>query len=366
LSVSQVSGSKRRQTGAARTWQISKSRFPGAYLPACFEGKAYVDVGKYNTALDVGTGTKLTSLSGTYPLINKNIVEFRGYAQANGAGYYQMDVHIADIIRTLFYVEFATLNSQSIMAGFTNGRYNAADVATADEAAANRIVVANATAGYFVVGQAISCGTTLGGNEIFYGRTITSITVVDASNQALNFDGAAANITTGNFVYSTGWKSGFSASITAKSGSPTHLTSGAYPCMYRGIENPWGNVWQFIDGLNINDNQAWVCRIPASYASNLFAAPYTQLSYVCKNTNGYPVSMGFDPANPFANLPTEIGGDAITYYSDYYYQDSGQKIALLGGAWSYGADDGVSFWSLVGASSDADVRIGGRLIKAGA
>src|SRR3990172_7483439 len=349
--------------GAARTWRISSKPFGNAYLPACFANAAYVDVGKYNAALDVGTGTKLTSISGSYPLINKNIVEFRGYAQANGAGYYQMDVHVADIIRTLFYVEFSTLNSQSIMAGLSAGAYAAGHTATAAETAVNRIVVANATAALFVVGQTIGVGTSLGGNEVISNRTVTSIDVYDASNKAITVDGAAFNIAVGNIIYSLGWKSGFSSGIVAKSGSPTHATNGLYPCMYRGIENPWGSVWQFIDGLNINENQAWVCRTPADYASNLFAAPYVQLSYVCKNANGYPISMGLDPANPFANLPSEVGGGSTTYYSDYYYQAAGQRMALLGGAWNYGAAAGLSYWSLADASSNAHIRIGGRLLK---
>ena len=351
--------------GAARTWRISSKPFGNAYLPACFANASYVDVGKYNAALDVGTGTKLTSISGSYPLINKNIVEFRGYAQANGAGYYQMDVHVADIIRTLFYVEFATLNSQSIMAGLSAGAYAAGHTATAAETAVNRIVVANATAALFVVGQTIGVGTSLGGNEVISNRTVTSIDVYDASNKAITVDGAVFNIAVGNIIYSLGWKSGFSSSIVAKSGSPTHATNGLYPCMYRGIENPWGSVWQFIDGLNINENQAWVCRTPADYASNLFAAPYVQLSYVCKNANGYPISMGLDPANPFANLPSEVGGGATTYYSDYYYQATGQRIAFLGGSWGYGTVAGLSYWYLGNASSDAGISLGGRLIKGG-
>ena len=347
--------------GAARTWRISSRPFGAAYLPACFANASYVDVGKYNASLS--GANKLESLSGKYPLVSKNIVEFRGYAQANGAGYYQMDVHVADIIRTLFYVEFATLNSQAIMAGFTAGRYNAADTATVAENAVNRIVVTNATAALFNVGQTVSVGTSLGGNQIFYGRTITSIDVYDASNKAITVDGAAFNIAVGNIIYSTGWKSGFSSSIVAKSGSLTHNTNGSWPCVYRGIENPWGSVWQFVDGLNINENQAWVCRTPADYASNLFAAPYAQLSYVCKNANGNPVSMGFDPANPFANLPSEVGGDSTTYYSDYYYQTAGQRIAFLGGDWSYGALAGLSCWRLVYVSSTASLSVGGRLLK---
>jgi len=347
--------------GAARTWRISSKPFGNAYLPACFANAAYVDVGKYNASLS--GANKLESLSGKYPLYNKNIVEFRGYAQANGAGYYQMDIHVVDILTVLFYIEFATLNSQSIMAGLSAGAYAAGHTATVDENAVNRIIVANATAALFVVGQTIGVGTSLGGNQVISNRTVTSIEVYDASNKAITVDGAAFNVAIGNIIYSLGWKSGFSSSIVAKSGSPTHNTNGLYPCMYRGIENPWGSVWQFIDGLNINENQAWVCRTPADYASNLFAAPYVQLSYVCKNANGYPISMGLDPANPFANLPSEVGGGSTTYYSDYYYQTTGQRIALLGGSWVDGAFAGLSCWFLHFASSGASIRFGGRLLK---
>jgi hypothetical protein len=321
---------------------------------------SYVDVGKYNASLS--GANKLESKSGTYPLINKTIVEFRGYAQANGAGYQQMDIHVVDILQTLFYVEFATLNSQAIMAGWTTGTMDAGNVATATEAAANRVVVANATAALFVVGQAISCGAGVWDISKFYGRTITSITVVDGSNKALDFDGAAVDIATGNVVWSSGWKSGFSASIVAKSGAPTHLTNGLYPCMYRGIENPWGNVWQFIDGVNINDLQAWVCRTPSDYASNLFAAPYEALSYVNYNAYDWVSAMGFDPSHPYANLPT-AGGGGGAYYSDYYYQDVGQRIALLGGDWYAGTAAGLSCWALNSDSSAAALNIGGRLLK---
>jgi hypothetical protein len=342
------------------TWRTSKSSFSATcYVPKCFGADGYAYIGKYNASLS--GANKLESLSGKFPLVNKTIVEFRGYAQANGAGYQQMDIHAVDMLQTLFMVEFATLNSQSIMAGFTVGAYLATHTATATEAAANRVVVANATAALFVVGQTISCGTTLGGNEVFTNRLVTSISVVDASNKALNFDGAAVNIATGNIVYSMGWKSGFSAGIAAKSGAPTHLTSGLYPMMYRGIENFYGSVWQFVDGINVNDNQAWVCPTPASYASNLFAAPYLQLGYVNKNADGYAVSMGYDPAYPYAQLPIITSGSDSTYYSDYYYQATGQRIAFLGGRWGSGTYAGAFYWHLSNASSSANIGFSGRL-----
>jgi hypothetical protein len=228
---------KKTAIDAARIWQISAGYFPGAYLPECFVGKSYVDVGKYNASLD-GGGTKLESKSGTFPLVNKNIVQFRTYAQANGAGYQQMDIHVVDLIRTLFYIEFATLNSQSIMAGFTSGQYNAAHTATVNENAVNRVIVANAVAAVYFAGQTIGLGTSLGGEQIFANRVITSIDVYDASNKAITVDGAAFNVAIGNIIYNKGWRSGFSSSIIAKSGSLVSNSSGKYSCKYRGIENP--------------------------------------------------------------------------------------------------------------------------------
>lgn len=332
---------KKTAVGAARTWQISRGYFSGAYLPSCFANAAYVDVGKYVANLN---GTKLESKSGTYPLVSKNIVDFRTYAMNNGTGYYQMDIHAVDLIRTLFYIEFATLNSQSIMAGFTSGQWNTAHTATVNENAVNRVIVANATAAVYFAGQTIGLGTSLGADDIFASRVIQSIAVYDASNKAITVDGAAFNVAIGNVIYNKGWKSGFSSSITAKSGSLVSNSSGYYPCKYREIENPWGNIWLFIDGVNINNSQAWVCRTPANYASNVFAAPYEQLSYVNINSDGCPTAMGLDSACPFAEFPTAVGGGTTTYYSDYFYQTTGQRIALLGGGWAYGTYAGLSFW----------------------
>ena len=353
----------------SKTWQISKDPIPGGYLPKCFVSGAtqldHIDVGKYPASID-GGGTKLCSLADVFPLVNKNIVEFRTYAEANGAGYQQLDLHVADVLQTLFYVEFATLHSQGVMAGFTAGQYSATHTATVTENAVTRIIVTNAVAAAYAVGQAIGIGTSLGGNQIFYGRSIISIDPYDAVNTAISFDGAAVNIAIGNILYNVGWRNGWSSSVAASSGAIDHLTSGKFPMMYRGIENVWGNVWQFVDGVNINERQGWVCLDADDYASNLFAAPYLQLGYINHNADGYTSAMGWDANYPFAALPVAIaGGGATSFYSDYYFQSTGQRVALLGGVWNYGTAAGLSFWRLIDASSHTYVNVGGRLIRKG-
>jgi hypothetical protein len=362
----------RKKDGAGfKSWQISKTKYPGFYLPWCFwdftnnKELPHIDVGKYKATL--GAGNKLESKPNLYPLVSRHIVDFRTFARNNNVGglkgYQQLDVHVVDVLQTLFYVEFATLNPQSIMQGYTTGQYTSTHTAVIAENNVNRIIVPNATADLYRVGQPISVGTTQGGNQVFYGRTITAITVYDASNKAISFDGTPVNIAVGNMLYNTGWKNGFSSAIAASSGSVVSNSDGKYPCVYRGIESPWGDVWQFVDGMNINEYQAWIAKNADDYASNVFASPYEQLGYVNANANGYPIEMGYDANYPYAALPKTIGGSSNTYYSDYYYQNTGQRIALFGAGWYYGPSAGVSCWDLGASSGFAYVYIGGRLIK---
>jgi hypothetical protein len=271
--------------GAACTWRISRTSFSAAcYVPKCVGSDGYAYIGKYNASLDAGL-TKLCSVTGVAPLVSKTIVEFRGYAQAVGSGYQQMDIHAVDLTQVLFIIEFATLHSQSIMTGFT--------------------AVANA---------------------------------------------AAIN-------------SGVCDSVVATSGGQHSLSDGAHACKYRGIENPWGNISQFVDGININNNQAWVCQVAADYASNVFASPYEQLGYANKNGNGWLSSLGYDSTRPYAQLPVGVLGGGLNYYNDYYSQSAGQRIAFFGGHWSGGTYAGAFGWSLYGASSIADSSVGGRLVR---
>lgn len=352
-----------------KTWQVSKSSHgSGWYLPCCFVDYVngghlpHIDVGKYVASLD---GSNLASRADTYPLINKNIVEFRTYAENNGTGYQQLDIHVVDVLQVLPYIEFATLNLQDVMAGFTSGRYSAGYVATVAENDANRIVVADATAEQFRVGQPISVGSSLGNNSVFYGRTVTGITEYDAGNQAIEFDGDPVNIAIDDVLYNVGWKNGWSSAVAASSGCINDAANGLWPMVYRGIENVYGNVWQCVDGVNVNDNQAWVCEDARNYASNLFASPYRELAYTNHDANGWLTSTGHDSDYQFASFPTAVGGGSSSHYSDYYYQSAGQRIALLGGRWNYGSYAGLSYWSLYDSSSNASVNLGARLVRKG-
>ena len=139
------------------------------------------------------------------------------------------------------------------MYGFVNGRIGVeTNLAIISEENTNRIIVSNATAAQYRVRQTISVGTTLRGYQVFYGRTITAIEDCDSENKAIYFDGEPVNIEEGNFLMNSGAVSGFSSQIAASSGSIGDNTSGKCPCVYRGIESPYGDM-AICDGVNIND-----------------------------------------------------------------------------------------------------------------
>jgi hypothetical protein len=192
---------------------------------------------------------------------------------------------------------------------------------------------------------------------------VLEINDLGGENSEIIFDGDPVNIGEGNVVASRGWLNGFSKNIASSSGY-IGTNDGKYPCSYRGIESPYGDLWQWVDGVNINDHQAWVCKDADQYASNQFAgSAYEVLGYVNADVNGYPKEMGFDPDYPFAEFPVELGGSSTTYYSDYYYQSTGQRVAHVGGGWYNGSNSGPAYWALLNSSSTSTVTLGGRLLK---
>jgi hypothetical protein len=359
-------------TPTSLTWYASRMPFEGCYLPKCFwdfensRELDYVLVGKYKASLSAD-GLRLESKPDVFPLYNRNIVQFRALARANNTGglkgYQQLDIHVVDLLQTLFVIQNATLDSQSKAAGYTTGKYTETHLAVVAESAVNRIIVPNATANLYEVGQSIGIGTSQGGQQVAADRIITAIEAYDASNKAIVFDGAPVNIAVGNMLYNTAYKNGFSAALASKFASKISATSGKHPFVWQGIESLWGDIWQFVDGVNINNRQAWVCENADQYTSNVFAEPYKQLSYVNGSVEGYVTAMGFDADRPYASFPVSAGGSSSKFYSDYYYSSEGQRIALFGGDWSYGSLAGLFYWTLNSSSSGAIVSLGGRLLR---
>ena len=143
-------------------------------------------------------------------------------------------------------------------------------------------------------------------------------------------------------------------------------TDGKVDVVYRGIEGFWGNVWEWMDGLNYNGdtNNYYVCTDPSKYADDT-ATGYTKVSFTSPTTNAYISKEGMDNALPWAMLPSEAtNGSETTFYPDYFYQNSGWRVAERSGDWGNGSNCGVWILSCDSASSDSGTRLGSRLLYA--
>lgn len=315
--------------------------------------------GRFKTGKD---GTTDVSRPGLVPSNYRDLASFRTGARTKGAGWQEVGInYVKDFLHKLTKVEFANLNSQTVFGpGITTVRYTATDTAVLAETAVNRFVTTTAIASNFNVGNVVNIGTSLGGNNVASMRVITAINVLDASNSEIVFDGAAVNIAIGNIIAMVAQKTGQTVNLQKPSGKLSGI-SGRTSFKWRGIEDPFGNLYEWVDGVLINDNKGYICNKPSLFASAL-TADYKPLSYTNANTNGYPFEMGYDENYPEAQFPIAVGAGSSTGYADYYYQTTGLRGALFGGYATFGTYAGLFYWGLNNSPSSAAWTLGGRLL----
>ena len=103
---------------------------------------------------------------------------------------------------------------------------------------------------------------------------------------------------------------------------------------YRGIENIWGNLWNWIDGININDYVPYICD---SYSfEDDTATGYTRIGFTMASVTGWVTAFGYDVNNDYTFLPLETTSSEIPSgaIGDYYGAGGGGWcIYPIGGSW---------------------------------
>lgn len=130
---------------------------------------------------------------------------------------------------------------------------------------------------------------------------------------------------------------------------------------YRHIENPYGNVWTFVDGILINEHEVFLCTDPQYYGDEI-TENYLSTGITTPDSNGYPKDLIFSDSYSWALIPSELGGSTSTYLCDYYYQNSGLRILLVGGLWNYGGNAGFWYFYANQAASQSLSHVGGRSV----
>lgn len=129
--------------------------------------------------------------------------------------------------------------------------------------------------------------------------------------------------------------------------------------IYRGIENLWGNVSSWIDGLTLNG------RKPFVYTGYSFTDSYstgTQLSFNVPESDRI-TRFGYDSTFDWVFLPKSANSSGNTMIGDKISTDySNNYVGLLGGYWSEITLAGLFYWSLTRTSSGSDAFCGSRIM----
>ena len=313
---------KREVSGPLVTWSISdlpvqgytvhpafikdgaevNYRYIGAY-DACYWDatdstyKSGLNLDDLTASLDLAAD-KLSSVSGVYPIVGVTRAECRTLAAVRGTWWRQLDFALWSAIQLLYLIEYQSFYSQAILgAGNTNGSYVASSSNQND----------------------------------------SPHTIAGASNWLGN---GSTNTTSG-------------AGVSAKPGT-------SYMC-YRGIENFYGNCWQWVDGINVNvgtNGYVYVTNNRADFADNT-STNMTLITTAAPTTSGYQSALA-NINNYF--IPTAVSGSSSTYMTDYWYGSAGSnRVVIVGGSADGGASAGFFGVAAYIDSGDSFRSIGARL-----
>lgn len=159
--------------------------------------------------------------------------------------------------------------------------------------------------------------------------------------------------------------SGEKAYVVKNASDGTHATLMAN--RYRGIENPFGHIWKYTDGANIQvttgDNGLsilWTTADPSNFSDSSYVG-YDKKGNICR-VNGYAKNTLLGEDGDI--IATEIGGSSSTYWCDYYYTNTStnrMQVVLVGGSAGNGSAAGLASVDTGYAPSAAPRNIGSRL-----
>ena len=159
--------------------------------------------------------------------------------------------------------------------------------------------------------------------------------------------------------------SGEKAYVVKNASGGTHATLMAN--RYRGIENPFGHIWKYTDGANIQVTTGdaglsilWTTDDPSNFSDTSYTG-YDKKGNICR-TNGYAKKMLLGEDGDI--VTTEVGGSSSTYWCDYYYTYTSanrMQVVVVGGCADNGSNTGLARVSENAAPSDADRNLGSRL-----
>ena len=273
------------------------------------------NIGAYEAKL---VSTKLSSVAGVLPTTSRSEIQFRADARANGSGFNQQWNEPYTEIIWMFIVEYATSNCQKAVnytltaEGYKQGGLGNG-VSTAVGAEWNTFNAYN---------PFITCGAS---DSLANGSGEVSVVIA-------NFGGAGVNRT-----------------FTVP--------------RYRGIENLFGHIWKYVDGVSLNHlaatREIWIFDDPALIADN--TSVNARLAGLLPES-GYVKTIQFGANGDI--IPKSTGGSSATYFCDNLSVPTlgiGWKSMLSGGYAYAGAAAGPLFANTYYSVHETGTLVGARL-----
>lgn len=351
----------------------------GKYAVGAIDGKLYSSKG----LIPVHGGGSAAITNTVNISYSHCITEMKKKGKYYSAGLMADYMHIL----TSFYIQFATKNTQSIMAGNTDN--NRQYVIAVPETNKSRVVITTAQAANIDINTYVSVGDrgTSTNNDrwqaymhnLAYNVKVIGKEVIDSSNTALILDCEPITTTTTTYVSTMHEVSGYSDNILGRTGSIGSNTNGRHGMVYNGIEiavggyevsgnaimdivnsNGLREVYYTNDVTKLSTN---INTIKSTFKKSNLTIDPTQIS-----SDGwrYITEYGFDTKNGIA-VPTksgQSGSGSSVGYADGVYVDkgtSGQREFLWLGHLDYGANAGLSCVSATGAMAGAGWAVLARL-----
>jgi hypothetical protein len=172
-------------------------------------------------------------------------------------------------------------------------------------------------------------------------------------------------------------------SLLASNGSYGSTSNDYHSVAWRGIENLWGNIWQFVPGYNTTDTSHRILKrdgtgtiadilASGSYEEITSPLPLNGINNISGTDagaycHGYVSALARDSGNILGPMfvPGALTGASNTYLTDYFYSHrsgiSQTGILFAGGCWDRAGKVGVGNLYAALDASYVGSDLGGRL-----
>ena len=129
-----------------------------------------------------------------------------------------------------------------------------------------------------------------------------------------------------------------------------------------GVENPYGNINKWIEGVVFSSSTIYIKRFPQYYDDTTSNA--TAMGFSRPSSSGFITALrhGTNGGTRSAlYCSSASGGSATTYVGDQCYYSSSGVVLYAGGSWVNTTNAGLWYLYGYGAATVTHASIGGRL-----